>query len=134
MLPSLVPPFISSARRSLDSLTEEEILALAIGAEEEDSRIYQAYAANLRDRYPASAKVFEDMAEVEITHNNMLIEMFRARFSERIPLIRRELVRGFYTRKPDWPVHNLPLQTIRQPAEEIAQEASRSYQQSAMRV
>src|SRR3546814_14283234 len=75
MLPSLVPPFISSARRSLDSLTEEEILALAIGAEEEDSRIYQAYAANLRDRYPASAKVFEDMAEVEITHKNMLIEM-----------------------------------------------------------
>src|SRR3546814_344563 len=122
MLPSLVPPFISSARRSLDSLTEEEILALAIGAEEEDSRIYQAYAANLRDRYPASAKVFEDMAEVEITHKNMLIEMFRARFSERIPLIRREHVRGFYARKPDWLGRNLQLEKIRPQEEEVAQQ------------
>ena len=134
MLSSLVPAFIPSTRRSLDSLSEEEILALAIGAEEEDARIYQAYAANLRDNYPASAKVFEDMAEVEVTHKNMLIEMFRARFGETIPLIRREHVRGFYARKPDWLVRNLPLEKMRQQAEEMEQQAFRFYTQAAMLV
>lgn len=134
MLSSLMPAFIPSTRRSLDSLSEEEILALAIGAEEEDSRIYQAYAANLRDNYPASARVFEDMAEVEVTHKNMLIEMFRARFGETIPLIRREHVRGFYARKPDWLVRNLPLEKIRQQAEDMEQQAFRFYTQAAMLV
>src|SRR3546814_3077400 len=64
----------------------------------------------------------------------MLIEMFRARFSERIPLIRREHVRGFYARKPDWLVRNLPLEKIRQQAEEMEQQAFRFYTQAAMRV
>lgn len=97
MFATLLPSALSS-RRSFDSLSEEEILALAIGAEEEDARIYKAYADNLRERYPASAKVFEDMADVEQTHKNMLIDMFRSRFGEEIPLIRREHVRGFYAR------------------------------------
>lgn len=131
---ALLPAFIPAARRSLDTLTEEEILALAIGAEEEDARIYQAYAYNLRDRYPASAKVFEDMAEVEQTHKNMLIEMFRSRFGERIPLIRREHVRGFYTRRPDWLVRNLSLEKIRQQAEAMEQQAFRFYTEAAKRV
>jgi len=73
MLSSLVPAFIPSTRRSLDCLSEEEILALAICAVEEDSRIYQANSANLRDNYPAPAWGFEDMAEVEVTHKILLI-------------------------------------------------------------
>ncbi|HEV7435388.1 MAG TPA: ferritin family protein [Pseudorhizobium sp.] len=129
----LSPSFMSS-RRSFDSLSEDEILALAIGAEEEDSRIYLAYADNLRDRYPASAKVFEDMAEVEQAHKNMLIEMFRSRFGERIPLIRREHVRGFYSRKPDWLVRNLPLEEVRQQAQVMEDQAYRFYTQAAKRV
>ena len=134
MFSALVPPFMSSARRPFVSLTEEEILALAIGAEEEDARIYRAYADNLRDRYPASAKVFEDMAEVEATHKNMLIEMFRSRFGERIPLIRREHVRGFYARKPDWLMQNLPLETVRRQAEDMEDQAFRFYTEAAKRV
>ncbi len=134
MLSALVPPFMSSSRRPFETLTEEEILALAIGAEEEDARIYRAYADNLRDRYPASAKVFDDMAEVEGTHKNMLIEIFRTRFGEKIPLIRREHVRGFYVRKPDWLVRNLPLDKVRKQAEIMEDQAFRFYTEAAKRV
>ena len=126
--------FSFSARRPFKSLSEEEILALAIGAEEEDSRIYLAYAENLRGRYPATARVFEGMAEVEQTHRNMLIEMFRSRFGERIPLIRREHVRGFYARRPDWLVRNLPLEKVRQQVEAMEEQAFRFYTEAARRV
>ncbi len=56
--------FRGSGRRAFESLSEREILALAISSEEEDSRIYQAYASSLAERAPDSAKVFRDMAEV----------------------------------------------------------------------
>ncbi|MCK8780420.1 rubrerythrin family protein [Rhizobium sp. NTR19] len=123
-----------SSKRPFDTLSEEEILALAIGAEEEDARIYLAYADGLRVQYPASAKVFEDMAEVEQTHKNMLIDMFRSRFGERIPLIRREHVRGFYERKPDWLRKNLSLDAVRGQVEAMERQAARFYEEAARRV
>jgi erythrin-vacuolar iron transport family protein len=126
MLRRLMP----SSRRPFASLSEEEILALAIASEEEDARIYLGYADGLRAQYPASAKVFEDMAEVEHTHRNMLIEQFRARFGERIPLIRREHVQGFYARKPEWLRKNLPLETARAEAEAMEQQAARFYREA----
>jgi rubrerythrin len=125
---------LSSSKRAFASLDEKEILALAIASEEEDARIYLAYADNLKDQFPSSAKVFEDMAEVEQTHKNMLIEMYRSRFGERIPLIRREHVRGFYERKPDWLTRNLPLDTIREQAEAMEQQAFRFYTEAAKQV
>ncbi|CDZ43843.1 iron exporter MbfA [Neorhizobium galegae] len=125
---------LSSSKRPFASLDEKEILALAIASEEEDARIYLAYADNLKDQFPASAKVFEDMAEVEQTHKNMLIEMFRSRFGERIPLIRREHVRGFYERKPDWLTRNLPLDTIREQAEAMERQAFRFYTEAVKQV
>eukprot|EP00913_Durusdinium_trenchii_P027014 g25349.t1 len=130
MLRRLLP----TARRPFTSLSEEEILALAIASEEEDARIYLGYADGLREQYPASAKVFEDMAEVEQTHKNSLIEIFRMRFGERIPLIRREHVEGFYARKPDWLRKNLPLETARAEAEAMEQQAARFYREAAKRV
>ena len=36
-------------KRSFHQLSEQEILALAISNEEDDSRIYQTFAENLRD-------------------------------------------------------------------------------------
>ncbi|CDN56701.1 Rubrerythrin [Neorhizobium galegae bv. officinalis bv. officinalis str. HAMBI 1141] len=125
---------LSSSKRPFASLDEKEILALAIASEEEDARIYLAYADNLKDQFPASAKVFEDMAEVEQTHKNMLIDMFRSRFGERIPLIRREHVRGFYERKPDWLTRNLSLDTIREQAEAMEQQAFRFYTEAVKQV
>ncbi|MFB9951602.1 iron exporter MbfA [Rhizobium puerariae] len=130
MLDRLLP----MSKRSFESLSEAEILALAVASEEEDARIYLDYADSLRERYPASAKVFEDMAEVEQTHKNTLIEMFRSRFGERIPLIRREHVRGFYDRKPDWLRKNLPIETAREQTEAMEQQAARFYREAAKRV
>ncbi|MBB3315428.1 MULTISPECIES: iron exporter MbfA [unclassified Rhizobium] len=124
----------NSSKRSFDSLSEQEILALAIGSEEDDARIYLAYADMLRDAYPASAKVFEDMAEVEDTHRKSLIEIYRQRFGERITLIRREHVRGFYERKPDWLRRNLSLDKIRDEAAAMEQQAYRFYVEAATRV
>lgn len=123
----------SSSKRPFSSLSDQEILALAISSEEDDARIYLAYADQLREQYPQSAKVFEDMAEVEHTHRNQLIEVHRQRFGERIPLIRREHVSGFYERKPDWLRSNQSLDQIRAEAETMEQGAYRFYIAAAQR-
>src|SRR5690349_234147 len=104
-------------RRSFDSLSEQEMLALAISSEEDDARIYRAYADGLRADYPQSAKVFEEMAAEEDGHRTALIERHRERFGESIPLIRREHVRGYYDRKPDWLVRPLGIEKVRAQAE-----------------
>ncbi|MDP3524394.1 MAG: ferritin family protein [Hoeflea sp.] len=120
-------------RRPFESLSEQEILALAISSEEDDGRIYLAYADHLRADYPQSARVFEDMAEEEGGHRARLIERHKARFGDRIPLIRREHVRGYYERKPDWLVKNLSVDKIRQTAEDMEAQAHSFYLAAAQR-
>jgi rubrerythrin len=120
-------------RRSFSSLSEQEVLALAISSEEDDARIYLAYADHLRDDYPQSAKVFEEMAEEEAGHRARLIERHKARFGDRIPLIRREHVRGYYERKPDWLIKNQPVDKIRQTAEDMEAQAHNFYLAAAQR-
>ncbi|NHT74717.1 rubrerythrin family protein [Rhizobiaceae bacterium CRRU44] len=130
----MLTSFFSRSRRAFDSLSEQEILALAISSEEDDARIYLAYADHLRAAYPASAKVFEDMATVEHTHRNMLIDMHRRRFGERIPLIRREHVSGFIRQKPDWLQRSLTLDQMRREAEAMERQAQNFYHEAAKRV
>lgn len=125
--------FFGFSRRPFSSLSEQEILALAISSEEDDARIYLAYADMLRDDYPNSARIFEEMAEEEHTHRARLIERFQARFGDRIPLIRRDNVRGYYERKPDWLAKNLPLEQIRAAAEQMESQAHRFYLAAAQR-
>jgi rubrerythrin len=120
-------------RRSFDSLSEQEILALAISSEEDDGRIYRAYADGLRDQFPDSAKVFDAMADEEDGHRAALIELHRKRFGERIPLIRREHVRGYYERKPDWLVRPLGVDKVRAQAEEMERQAERFYAEATKR-
>lgn len=122
-----------SGRRSFDSLTDEEILALAISAEEDDGRIYRAYADGLRNDFPASAKVFDHMAEEEDQHRQWLIDLFKKRFGDTIPLIRREHVRGYYERKPDWLVRPLNVEKTRMQAEQMERDAERFYRAAAAR-
>ena len=117
----------STPKRRLDSLSEQEVLALAISSEEDDARIYLAYADRLKAQYPASAKVFEDMAEVEHSHRNMLIDMHKRRFGDRIPLIRREHVKGFIERKPDWLQAQLSVDQVREEAESMERSAYNFY-------
>ena len=124
---------MSFSRRSFDSLSEAEILALAISSEEEDSRIYAAYADGLSETYPASARVFEEMAAEENEHRRRLIDMFESRYGGHIPLIRREHVRGFYERRPDWLVRPLGLEKTRAMAEQMEEQAARFYQAAEAR-
>jgi rubrerythrin len=122
-----------SRKRPLASLSEQEVLALAISNEEDDSRIYLAYADALRASYPQSAKVFEDMAEEESHHRQMLIDRHAARFGPRIPLVRREHVREFPERKPDWLIAHLPVAEARKQAEAMELSAHRFYLEAAKR-
>jgi erythrin-vacuolar iron transport family protein len=115
-------------------LGEREILALAITLEEEDGRIYRDFAEGLRGTYPASAKVFDAMAEEESGHRRLLIDLFRERFGEHIPLVRREDVRGFVRRKPIWLTQPLGLEAVRRRAEELEQETANFYREAAKQV
>lgn len=121
------------SKRAFSSLTEQEILALAISSEEDDGRIYLSYADALRGQYPHSAKVFEEMASEENIHRQMLIDLYKRRFGERIPLIRREHVREYPVRKPDWLVAAMPIEKARLEAEEMEKGAHNFYLQAAQR-
>jgi rubrerythrin len=123
----------SFGKRRFSDLKESEILAVAIAAEEDDGRIYAAYADALRSNYPASAKVFDEMSAEEDGHRHLLIEMFRQKFGERIPLIRREHLSGFYDRRPVWLMQNLSLDTIRREAESMEKGAAHYYTQAIAR-
>lgn len=118
---------VQASRRRFAELTEQEVLALAISSEEDDARIYRVYAERLRAEFPASAAVFDGMAEEEDGHRQALIERHRARFGEVIPLIRREHVAGFYARKPIWLAKNLSLEAIRAEAEAMERGAGKFY-------
>lgn len=120
-------------RRSFSTLSEQEILALAISSEEDDGRIYRSYADGIREQFPQSAKIFDEMAEEEDGHRAALIDLHRKRFGERIPLIRREHVRGYYERKPDWLVRPLGIDHVRNQAEEMERQARRFYSEAAKR-
>jgi rubrerythrin len=112
-------------------LTEQEILALAITNEEEDSRIYRGFAEGLRQQYPASAKVFEEMAEEEVRHRSMLFDLYREKFGEYLPLIRRHDVSGFVRHKPLWLVRPLGIDEVRKYAAEMEYETARFYRKAA---
>jgi erythrin-vacuolar iron transport family protein len=112
-------------------LTEQEILALAITNEEDDSRIYRGFAEGLREQYPASAKVFEEMADEEVRHRTMLFDLYRGKFGEYLPLIRRHDVRGFVRHKPLWLVRPLGIDEVRKYAAEMEYETARFYRKAA---
>ncbi len=114
--------------RNFLDLSEREILALAIGAEEEDGRIYADFAEGLRENYPASARVFDEMAAEENEHRRSLIDLFVSKFGQHIPLIRRQDVRGFITRKPIWQVRPLGIESVRGRVREMEQDSARFYQ------
>ncbi len=112
-------------------LSEQEVLALAITNEEEDSRIYQGFADGLRAQYPSSAKMFEEMAQEEVKHRSMLYDLYRAKFGEYLPLIRRQDVKGFVRHKPLWLVRPLGLDEVRKYAAEMEFETARFYRKAA---
>jgi rubrerythrin len=117
--------------KRFSDLTEQEILALAISNEEEDSRIYRGFAEGLREKFAASAKVFDEMADEEVQHRTMLFDLYRTKFGEYLPLIRRQDVKGFITKKPIWLMQPLNLDEVRKYAEDMEFEAARFYRRAA---
>ena len=113
--------------KNFADLSEREVLAVAISSEEEDSRIYMSFAEDLQQRYPDTAKIFEEMAEEERGHRHRLLEMYEQRFGPNLPPIRREDVKGFLRRRPIWLTKNLPLDTIRKEVETMELQAERFY-------
>jgi rubrerythrin len=119
--------------RNFDSLSEREILALAIALEEEDERIYADFAEGLRQDFPASAAVFDGMQTEESGHRRRLIELFCEKFGDHIPLFRRQDVRGFVHRKPVWLVRPLGLEAVRNQVSAMEVETRRFYEKASGR-
>ena len=118
--------------KNFSDLTEQEVLALAITNEEEDSRIYRGFAEGLRDQFPSSAKVFDEMADEEVTHRTRLFDLYRQKFGEYLPLIRRQDVKGFITPKSTlWLMRPLGLEDVRKFAEDMEFQAERFYRRAA---
>ena len=119
--------------RAFSDLTEKEILAFAISNEEEDGRIYADFAEALRDEYPDSARIFDDMAAEESEHRRALIATYVTRFGSHIPLVRRQDVRGAPARRPAWQVMKFGIEAVRRHARQMEADASRFYTQAASR-
>ena len=121
------------ALKSFSDLTEQELLALAISSEDDDARAYAGFAHSLMDTYPASAKVFMEMAEEEHEHRRWLTDLYRKKFGDFIPLIRRSDIQGFVRHKPAWTIGKMNIEEMRQRAEVIELENYRFYKQAAER-
>jgi len=119
--------------RDFNTLSQKEILALAISLEEEDERIYSDFGENLRQNFPGTAQIFEEMRLEEIGHRRRLIELYKQKFGEHIPLIRRHDIRGFVHRKPIWMNTPLRLEQIRAQVGAMEAETRRFYERAALR-
>src|SRR2546421_1001037 len=119
--------------KNFNDLSEREVLALAISLEEEDERVYADFAEGLKDNYPASGSLFDAMRSEESSHRRRLIELYREKFGEHIPLIRRQDVKGFVQRRAVWRVRPLGLDVVRKQASAIEVETRRFYEKAARR-
>jgi len=115
-------------------LSEREILALAISLEEEDSRIYADFADGLRENYPGTAKLLDEMRAEETQHRARLTEIYRRRFGEHMPLIRRQDVKGLLHRRPVWLTRPLGIDVVRKQVESMELETRRFYERSSEQV
>lgn len=118
--------------RSFDSLSEPEILALAISLEEEDARIYESFADGLRETFPSQAVQFEKLRIQEDEHRHRLLTLYQERFGDHIPFIRRQDIKGFVTRKPVWLIRPLGLKVVSKQAALMEIETLQFYE-AAMR-
>ncbi len=74
------------------------------------------------------------MREEESQHRASLIETYRSRFGEHIPLIRRHDVKGFIQRRPVWLVRPLRIDDVRKQVEVMELETRRFYERAIQHV
>ncbi len=127
----MLPRLLNHPRRPFSSLSEREILSLAVAAEEEDGRIYSEFATRLAEKYPGSAAVFEGMAAEEDEHRRRLLDLYVEKYGPRLVPIRREHVSGFLPRKPLWLMKTLTLDAVRQQVWEMEESAYHFYLEAA---
>jgi rubrerythrin len=119
--------------RSFESLDQSEVLALAITLEEEHSRIFDDFAAQLRGSYPQQAEKFKEMCRQENDHRRRLLDLYRERFGDHLPLIRRGDVRGFVKSRPVWLMRPLSLKAVQKSAAMMELEIEHFYAAAAGR-
>jgi erythrin-vacuolar iron transport family protein len=117
--------------RSFQSLDQREILALAVALEEEHARIYDDFAAGLHENFPEQAEKFRDLRREEDAHRHRLLELFRSRFGDHVPLIRRDDIKGFVKCKPVWQMRPLGVKAAQKQAELMELETKRFYEAAA---
>jgi rubrerythrin len=120
--------------KKFSELSERDILALAISLEEEDGRVYADFADGLRETHPETAQIFDEMRGEESQHRTSLIETYRSRFGDHIPLIRRQDVKGFVQRRPIWLSRPLRIQDVRKQVEVMELETRRFYERAIQQV
>ncbi|HKA82151.1 MAG TPA: ferritin family protein [Xanthobacteraceae bacterium] len=118
-------------RRNFKALTAPEVLALAIALEEEDARIFREFARLLRPNFPKAAAVLDGMCAQEDGHRHRLIDLFRRKFGEEIPLVRRHDVRGFVRRDPVQSLRIPGVDHIRRRVALMELETARYYEKAA---
>ena len=114
-------------------LSDKHVLALAIYAEEEDSKIYFYFANTFKKEFPETAKLFDEMGKEENEHRKLLIDLYKKKFGSSIPIVKREHVSGFYKRKPIWLIENLKLDTARDEIRKMENDAAKFYFDAAQR-
>lgn len=120
--------------KHFSKLSEREILAVAISLEEEDGRIYGQFADRMREAYPVTANMLQEMQAEEAEHYSLLIEQFKRRFGSNIPLIRRQDVRGFVSRPAVWLTESIGPQAVRRAIEAMETETRKFYLTAAAKV
>jgi rubrerythrin len=73
------------------------------------------------------------MANEESEHRRALLDLYREKFGEHIPLVRRQDVRGFLSRKAVWQLPKPSINDVRKLAESMEAETQRFYRLAASR-
>jgi rubrerythrin len=129
----MLDKLFGKSRRAFSSLAEREVLALAIGAEEEDGRLYRDMAERVRPNFAATATVFEEMAAEEDEHRRLLLDMYKRKFGTHIPLVRRDDVRGFVRAEPVWLIEPVNVEKLWEMSERVEGQNRRFYMAAAAR-
>src|SRR4051812_16835229 len=75
--------------------------------------------------------MFDAMADEEVHHRTMLYDLYRTKFGEYLPLVRRQDVKGFVRHQPIWLTEQLGIDEVRKYAANMEFETARFYRKAA---
>ena len=116
-------------KRSFKQLTPVEVLAWPFRSKRRTGGFFRNSRV-LRPNYPKAAAELDEMRE-EDGHRHRLVELFRKRFGEEIPLLHREDVKGFVRRDPISSIQPWDVARIRRYVALMELETGRFYSKAA---